>query len=103
MADTSLADELAWNEVDKFVGALKAIGAGAVVIVSDDDARVAWRKTFKDMEHAGFLAFHPLIRVSDEVPEGQIRIQDVDDRPDEVDEAVAQPGMSKGGVILPHG
>ena len=84
------------------MGALQAIGAGAVVIVHDTDARKAWRRTFKEAEKLGIIGFHPMIRVDDSVGEGQIQIQDVDDRPDEVTEAVeAQPGISEGGVLLP--
>ena len=101
--EETLAEALSWQEAERFMGALQAIGAGAVVIVHDDDARKAWRRTFKDAEKMGVLAFHPMIRIDDTIGDGQIQIQDVDDRPDEVVEAVeAQPGISKGGVLLPH-
>ena len=102
-AEETLAEALGWQEASKFMGALKAIGAGAVVIVHDVEARKLWRKTFKDAEKVGVLAFQPMIRVDDAVPVGQIQIQDVDDRPELVDEAVEQSGMSEGGVILPYG
>lgn len=102
--EETLAEALAWQEADKFMGALRAIGAGAVVIVHGVEERKAWRNTFKDAERAGILPFHPLIRMSEDVPKGQIQIQDVDDRPDEVTEAVETgEGVSEGGVILPTG
>ena len=102
--EETLAEALAWQEADRFMGALRAIGAGAVVIVHDKADRKAWRKTFKNAETLGVLTFHPLIRIDDTVPKGQIQIQDVDDRPDEVVEAVETgESVSPGGVILPTG
>jgi hypothetical protein len=102
-AEETLAEALQWQEANKFMGALRAIGAGVVVIVHDTDSQAAWRKTFKDAEKVGVLPFHPLIRIDEDIPKGQIMIQDVDDRPELVDEAVEQPGISDGGVILPFG
>lgn len=102
--EQTLKDALVVAEWDRFFGALRAIGPGVVVVVHDAESRKQWRKVFKQAVKRGVLHKPPLIRVDASVPEGSIQIQDVDDRPDEVEEAVdaaSAQGVQPSGLILP--